>query len=519
MDELITRLTFCLEAVRRYRWPMLGIMAVVSLLACSVVLFKPDLYEAKATLKLSSESMLEPLMGGMITQDSMTEEMAQLMRRSLVARPNLERVIRETDLNFEAKNKIDEQRLLEMLAKKVIVKTTNQGKLYTIQYKGGSARQVKEVVDVLMKIFIEKSVGATSEDSMMSKRFLDLRIKEYEGKLEAAEAKLKDFKRENFSAIPAEGESVFAQMNTARKELKTARLELREAQKRRDALQMQLEKSGAPVSASEQARLIGEADEINQIETQLIDLTTRFTDRHPHVVVLRDKLKVLKKRRNVDDEIPNGSNLTTADGGEAYRDMVLELGKAEADVAGLSERVDSYNQLITDLRVGIDRMTSVEAEFSKVNRDYTIIKNTYLGLVQRRESAELTDEVKSSTANVRFEIVEPPVLPVLPSGPSRLILFCVSLIVALAAGIGGAVVLAVLNAPISNVKELSEIAPYPILGIVSSTLTSSIQPLKNWRDVGAYSAACAMLLAFYVCLILAQIQQFDLAEYLSGVFS
>ena len=517
MDELITRLTFCLEAVKRYRWPMLGIMSVVSLLACSVVLFKPDLYEAKATLKLSSESMLEPLMGGLITQDSMTEEMAQLMRRSLLARPNLERVIRETDLSFEAKNKVDEQRLLEMLAKKITVSTSNQGKLYTIQYKGRIATQVKDVVDVLMKIFIEKSVGATSEDSIMSKRFLDLRIKEYEGKLEAAEAKLKDFKRENFSAIPAEGESVFAQMNSARKELKTAKLELREAQKRRDALQMQLEKSGVPVSASEQARLIGEADEIKQIESQLIDLTTRFTDRHPHVVVLRDKLNMLKKRRSVAENI-NGSELPTSDGGQAYRDMVLELGKAEADVAGLSERVDSYNQLITDLRVGIDRMTSIEADFSKVNRDYTIIKNTYLGLVQRRESAELTDEVKSSTADVRFEIVEPPVLPVLPTGPSRLILLFASLVVALAAGIGGAVVLAVLNAPISSVKELAEIAPYPILGIVSSTLTSSIQPLKNWRDVGAYGAACAMLLAFYVCLILAQIQQFDLAQYLSGVF-
>lgn len=517
MDELITKLTFCLEAVRRYKWPMLGIMTVVSLLACSIVLFKPDAFEAKATLKLSSESMLEPLMDGMITQDSMTEEMAQLMRRSLVARPNLERVIRETDLNFEAQTKIDEQKILEKLAKKIIVKATNQGKLYTISYRGKSARQVKDVVDVLMKIFIEKSIGATSEDSIMSRRFLDLRIKEYEGKLEAAEARLKDFKRENFSAIPAEGQSVFAQMNTARMELKSAKLELREAERRRDALKIQLDNAGVPVSAAEQARLISEADEIKQIEAQLIDLTTRFTDKHPHVVVLRDKLTVLKERQSGKENL-NRQGFAATDGGEAYREMVLELGKAEAEVAGLTERVNSYNRLIADLRVGIDRMTAIEAEFSKVNRDYNIIKNTYLGLVQRRESAELTDEVKSSTANVRFEIVEPPVLPVLPSGPSRLILFCASLVLAIGAGVGGAVVLAVLNAPISNMKELTDIAPYPILGVVSSTISSSIQPLKNWRDVGAYGAACGLLLAFYGALILAQIQQFDLAQYLSGVF-
>ena len=518
MDELIIQLTFCLQAIQRYRWQMFGIMAAVSLIACSGVLFKPDKFEARATLRLSSESMLGPIMDGLITKDKMTQEMAKLMKRSLVARPNLERVIRETDLNLEVRTKLDEQRLLETLAKKIVVKTDREGKLFTITYTGRNPKQVKEVVDVLMKIFIEKSVGATAEDSIMSRRFLDLRIKEYEGKLESAEMRLKEFKRENFSSIPAEGQSVFARMNTTRQDLTTAKLEFREAKKRRDALQLQLEKTGAPVSAAQQARLIAEADEIKKIESDLIDLTTRFTDRHPHVVVLREKLEQFRRRQNQANGVTaNGAGYTLNDGGLAYRDMVVELGKAEADVAALSERVESYIRLISNLKIGIDEMTAVEAEFAKVNRDYEIIKNLYVALVQRRESAELTDEVKSSTANIRFEIVEPPVLPVLPAGPSRLILLIVSMALAIGAGGAGAVALGVLNAPVSSVKDLAEIAPYPVLGIVSSTI--SIKLLKKTHDLVAYTAACGLLLAFYGGLIFAQVQQFDLAKYLAGMFS
>jgi len=307
-------------------------------------------------------------------------------------------------------------------------------------------------------------------------------------------------------------------MNTTKQDLTTAQLELREAEKRRDALQIQLEKTGAPVSPAEQARLIAEADEIKKIESDLIDLTTRFTDRHPHVVVLREKLEVFQRRQNQSQRVtPNGTGYSLKDGGQAYRDMVVELGKAEADVAAFSERVESYISLINNLKIGIDKMTAVEAEFSKVNRDYEIIKNLYSALVQRRESAELTDEVKSSTANIRFEIVEPPVLPVLPAGPSRLILLIASMVLAIGAGVAGAVALRILNAPVSSVKDLAEIAPYPVLGIVSSTISKN--PLKTRRDLVAYAAACGLLLAFYGGLIFAQVQQFDLAQYLVGMFS
>ncbi len=518
MNELIIQLMFCLRAIQRYRWPMFGIMAAVSLIACSGVLFKPDKFEARATLRLSSESMLDPIMDGLITKDNMTQELANLMKRSLVARPNLEQVIRETDLNLEVRTKVDQQKLLEMLAKKVVVKADRQGKLFNITYTGGDPKQVKEVVDVLMKIFIEKSVGATDEGSAMSRRFLDLRIKDYEGKLEAAETRLKVFKRDNFSSIPAEGQSVFARMNTATQELVDAKLQLREAQKRREALQLRLEKTGAPVSAADQAKMIAEADEIKTLESDLTDLTTRFTDRHPHVVVMRDKLEALRGRRSQsNDETQHDAGYSLADGGQAYRDMVVELGNAEADVAAFSERVDSYVRLISSLKIGIDKMTAVEADFAKVNRDYEIIKNLYSALVNRRESAELTDQVKNSTSNIRFEIVEPPVLPVLPAGPSRLILLIVSMVLAIGAGGAGAVALGVLNAPVSSEKDLAEIAPYPVLGIVSSTL--SIKPLKTNRDLAAYAAACSLLLVFYGGLIFAQVQQFDLAQYVVGMFS
>ena len=53
-------------------------------------------------------------------------------------------------------------------------------------------------------------------------------------------------------------------------------------------------------------------------------------------------------------------------------------------------------------------MPQVEAEFSQLNRDYTVVRKNYEELVARRESASLGEKIDLTTKVADFRVVEPP---------------------------------------------------------------------------------------------------------------
>ena len=70
----------------------------------------------------------------------------------------------------------------------------------------------------------------------------------------------------------------------------------------------------------------------------------------------------------------------------------------------------------------------------RLNRDYEINKQQYDTLLQRLESAKISEQAEQSADNVKFRVIEPPIVPVRPSGPDRVALNALVLLAALGAG-------------------------------------------------------------------------------------
>src|SRR5690606_30495855 len=96
------------------------------------------------------------------------------------------------------------------------------------------------VVQALLTIFVESSLGDKKSDSDKAIQFIEDQIQGYEEKLLAAESALKDFKTKNAGLLPREGSNYAAQMLAAKDLLSQARLELREAEQARNAIRLQV---------------------------------------------------------------------------------------------------------------------------------------------------------------------------------------------------------------------------------------------------------------------------------------
>src|SRR5206468_2138833 len=109
---------------------------------------------------------------------------------------------------------------------------------------------------------------------------------------------------------------------------------------------------------------------------------------------------------------------------------------------------------------------AVEAELSRLNRDYTVIKEQYQALIQSREKQQLSEQA-STTDQVEFRVLDAPLADLKPVAPKRLLLLAGVMLAALAAGAGLSYVLAQLRPVFGSVRALQEISGFPVIGSVS----------------------------------------------------
>ncbi|MBX9606000.1 MAG: chain-length determining protein [Gammaproteobacteria bacterium] len=510
-----------------YRWPALALASVICLIGWVYVLFIPNSYEVSAKIFVDTRSMLRPLMRGLAVDNDTLASSASLMKRTLVTRPNLEDVARKVDLDLSAKTDREFDTIVATMAKKIKLSGTVQDNIYEISYEDSDVQLAKRIVDELLNSFLETALGSNRKDTASTQKFLEQQISEYEKRLLEAEQRLKEFKQRNVGLMPSEGASYFQDLETARARLRTAQLDVQEAENRSNTLRMQLEGEEpvlgmmgdsrglmSPVGSQYDGR-------IAKLEAAVDQLRMQYTDKHPEVVATLQQLEDLKNRR--DEELAAAAESQAADGGAdlgggdsslVYQDVKLALAEAEAEVAGLRARVDSYGNEVKMLEKQVDTMPEIEAELKRLDRDYGLNKQQYDELLKRREAARLSEEVDQRGDDIKLKIIEPPRIPLSPVGPKRVQLMSLVLVMSLGLGGGFAFLMSQINPRFYSAEDVKEIAQLPILGTVSLVFNER-QRTERRMEMIVFALVLFGLLSLYGGLVGLEMMNFDLNSRIS----
>jgi polysaccharide chain length determinant protein (PEP-CTERM system associated) len=185
----------------------------------------------------------------------------------------------------------------------------------------------------------------------------------------------------------------------------------------------------------------------------------------------------------------------------ALEELKLAYRQAEVNLTAIRLRQREYQKRIDLLKTKLDVLPKVEAELTRLNRDYEINRTNYQELVQRLESARMSEQADVAGDNVKFRIVEPPKVPLLPVGPKRILLSVGILILGFAAGGGLAFLLSQLKPVYYDPSMLRKDAGVPVLGQVSRVWTGDLA-LKRRVEVTGFGVSAAMLVAVFVVILL-----------------
>jgi capsular polysaccharide biosynthesis protein len=149
------------------------------------------------------------------------------------------------------------------------------------------------------------------------------------------------------------------------------------------------------------------------------------------------------------------------------------------------------SQRVAELKKHVDTVPEVEAELARLNRDYEITRTRYRELVERRETAKLSESAERQGA-VKFQIIDPPTVGFQPVAPARVLLLVGVLIAALGGGLTLAYGLNQVRPVYQNARVLALKTGLPVLGAVSRTWVENQRSMAR-KAALAFSAGVSLL--------------------------
>lgn len=496
MNEALKHGLSYLPSVWRRRWHLVVVAWSVCLIGWLAVAMVPDRYQSSARVYVDTDSLLRPLLRG-LSADLDPSRRLDLMYRTLVSRPNLEKVVRMAELDVAVSSPAEMQRLLSELESHIRI-TTEQNNLFRLAYVSDDPQRSARVVQALIDLFVEGNLGAARQQLDSAQRFLDDQLTIYQRRLDQAVQQLAEFKRDNIGVLPG-GASYSERMASVRGEVADLEARLQDANTTIGELERQLAEVPqyveGPSEDSLQARYL-------QAQQQLADLRLSFTEKHPDVQ--RTKALIAELQAQMEARDSSGAQPATAGSGvpnPLYSNIKMELISVRAEAASLQNRLDRMTQQLAGLQAQAAQVPQAEAQLQALQRQVELARANYEEFAERREATRILENRETSAEKVQFRIVEPPNVPTSTSGVPRALLLTVVLVL----GVGGGLALVVLEAltqsTFTGLSHVARIAGVPVYGGISYVDPRETRTRRGLR-IGTFAVLMLALVAVWAVLMM-----------------
>jgi polysaccharide chain length determinant protein (PEP-CTERM system associated) len=514
MRSIQTQAMPLVQALWRHRWLAVGTAWLVCTAGWIGAAFVPTKFESSARVYLNADPLLTPLLKG-LAADTDPSRHLDFMQRTLLSRPNLEQLIRLTDLDTGIRTPGDKEALFKRLATDIAVTPVTLN-LLTLSYRDADPVLAKNVVQSLLTIFAEKMAGSSRAEMDSAQRFLEGEIASYRDQLRAAEKRRADLAEkypdivQNRTPDAPQSDDNGNRLDQARGAVARVKLELADAVTKRDALQKELASVPAMLTVDHGPQVVVTGGRLGPVEERLQELRRnldglllKFTENHPDVRAARQAITQLQSEAGKSGG--GGGHGAGASGtgqitNGVYEQVKVKLVDAEAAVAGLQRRLSEAENDQAKIEKIAQNAPGVLVQAQDLNRDYSVLKKNYEELVRRREATQIANSADTKTEKIQFRIVDPPQVPIVPAAPNRPLLVSFVLVLGIGAGLAAPLLVMQLDRSFATLSQLRNLG-IPILGNVSRLALGTAQRHAVLQLVGV-TASTLVLVAVYGTLLL-----------------
>ncbi|HYO16053.1 MAG TPA: GNVR domain-containing protein [Thermoanaerobaculia bacterium] len=411
--------------------------------------FMPTVY--RATTQVLVEAQKVPADYVKPTVTSSIEERVRTIQPQVENHDNLARIIRELDLYPELRQSWPLERVIEKVRNDLDVRP--RGDVFEISFQNPDRVKAAKTANRVAELFIASNLELRENQAKGTSTFLEAELAATKRRLEGQEARIAAFKRLYMGQLPEQRDTNLRSVEALQTKLEINMDALNGAETRKLLLQRQAAELRAadpldppPIVGGLRAPAAPPApSRLDQLRTELIELRSRYTDRHPDVIRLEEqiaRLEVLERERLEREAAAAEADVEVSEAAPLPRrktprmDPVLraELDAVELEIRGLRAERQRILADIGQYQARLENVPRVEQELLSLTRDYDNIQRQYESLLDKQLNARLYQNLEKSQQGERFTILERARPPILPFKPKPLIVLGLGLAVGLLFG-------------------------------------------------------------------------------------
>lgn len=247
--------------------------------------------------------------------------------------------------------------------------------------------------------------------------------------------------------------------------------------------------------------------EIASMEEQLTKLLADSTEQHPVVKELRQKINAAVKELDSGEyKVSEFLQPKASPVLQALQKEIEKLAQPEPATGVASIDQNAYaqnNNDSSDSNVNIYRLLLMDKLDSVLARDMKVNDNIYNMLLQKLETAKITQRLEASKEGTRYTILDPPRLPLEPSKPNKVLVLFLGLFLGAVSGTGLVFGKEFMDNSVLDIEDAKQSFELPVLGAISRLTTQEELDKEKYgkKKLVVISLTSAAVLIFIVMLV------------------
>jgi len=426
---------------RRHLLLATGIFMAGSIASVLVASMAPGIYESSSIIQVVPQDISTNLIPAAF--DDYADQKIERIRQRVLTRDNILDIARRYHL-YDVDKSASASDVVDAFNKDVAVDLINSKDprvrnsatiAFSVSFRGKNSWTVNKVDSDLATLFLNENAKAGIARANDANSFLSQAANDLQVQLDAANRKITDFKAQNSASLPENKDVAMSAYQAADSTLRDIANQRQQIEDQISNLELQSQAATASSVDNPAAQdSTDPATELAMLKAQYAKLQAVYSDKHPTMVQLRQRIAVLEQQLNQPATASGGHDKAASAAAVASDGFSSRMARYKARLADLDRQRDQVQARMQQLQHQLLMTPQVSQQLSELQAVYDDLKKKYDDIRQKQGSAQLDASLQEENKAEHFELVEPSMMADKPIKPNRIKL--------LISGIGGSAVFA-----------------------------------------------------------------------------
>ena len=372
-----------LDIAIKNRWSIIIPFCLAMLLGMYFAITLPKIYQSSTLILVQPQRVPENYVQSLVSRD--IGDRINSMSQQILSRTNLERIIKDLNLfeGIEYEKMFMEDKIYDLRKRievEVISDRQRQTDAFSISFKGKEPEKVMNVVNTLSSYFIDENLKMRESQAIGTSVFLEDELSTMRIRLEKVEESLKEYRKTYMGELPEQLDSNLRILDRLQEQLGERQQSLSEAKIHLASLQSLSRENANLVAQNDNTQTtVNQTPGLDRLREQLSEMKTRYTERHPDIIRLKEQIaERLSAENSGVEETPNpGMDSMSPEHRAELLEVTREIESLRGDIRDIKDQIQTYQKRV-------ENTPKREQELLSLRRDYQNIQTNYDSLLARK---------------------------------------------------------------------------------------------------------------------------------------